>query len=264
MDETSLSGTKAASTTPTILIPLPDQDFDPTECATPWKVCVSRGWKVTFSTEHGDVAQGDRNLLRGPILGPLGAAPKALAAYKQMTRDPAFQRPVPYADIDPDQYDGLVLPGGHAAGMRQCLESAVLRSKVLQFNRERKLIAAICHGTVVLARTIDPQTGRSVLYGHKVTALPRSIDRAADLLNSRLLRRSYLNSPCYVAEEVRTCLKHPGDLSDGPSLLAPYVVCDGNLITSRWPPDAALFSERFADALEERMHIEKSPESGTR
>jgi putative intracellular protease/amidase len=35
------------------------------------------------------------------------------------------------------------------------------------------LIGAICHGVLVLARTIDPQTGRSLLFGHKVTAPPR-------------------------------------------------------------------------------------------
>ena len=119
------------------------------------------------------------------------------------------------------------------------------------------LIGAICHGILVLARTIDPQTGRSVLFGHKVTALPLSLDRSNYLLNSRLLRRNTIAYSCYVEEEVRACLESPDDFSHGPSILVPYVVSDGNLITSRWSGEEALFSECFADALEQRICAEK-------
>jgi putative intracellular protease/amidase len=255
MGETNTTGMNLARLTPNILIPLPDHDFDPTESAIPWKVCTSRGWKVIFSTEHGKVAQADPHLLKGPILGPFGASAKAQAAYRQMTQDPAFQQPIPYAEIDPEQAQAILLPGGHAPGMRQYVESPVLQNKVLQFWQQGRLIGAICHGMLVLTRTIDPQTGRSILYGHKVTALPRLIDRAGYQL-ARLLRRRYLIYSCYVAEEVRACLEHPADFSNGPSILVPYVVSDGNLVTSRWPVDADLFSERFADALEQRMHAE--------
>jgi putative intracellular protease/amidase len=56
-----------------------------------------------------------------------------------------------------------------------------------------------------------------------------------------------------VAEEVRACLERPEDLSNGASILTPYVVCDGTLITSRWYLDAELFAERFADELQQSM-----------
>ena len=244
--------------TPNILMPLPDHDFDPTEAAIPWKVCTSRGWKVAFSTEHGNVAQADRHLLKGPILGPLGSGAKAVAAYRQMTQVPAYQHPIPYAEIDPDRCQALLLPGGHASGMRQYWESPILRSKVLQFCQQGKLIGAICHGILVLTRTIDPQTGRSVLYGRKVTAPSQSLDRMGYLLQSWLLRRSYLTYPNTVEAEVRACLERPEDYSHGPSVLVPYVVSDGNLITSRWFQDAHLFSERFAGDLEQRMRAENN------
>jgi hypothetical protein len=119
MDETNASGMNLSKPTLDILMPLPDHDFDPTESAIPWKVCTSRGWSVAFSTDHGAVAQADPNLLKGPILGPLGAGAKALAAYRQMTQDPAYQHPIPYAEIDPDGCQAIILPGGHASGMRQ-------------------------------------------------------------------------------------------------------------------------------------------------
>jgi len=242
----------AMTRTPHILIPLPDHDFDPTESATPWKVCKGRGWQVTFSTEKGDVAAADHRLLMGPVRGPLGAGPKALEAYRRMLQDEAYRHPIPYADIDPAQYDGLLLTGGHAPGMRQFLESPVLQQKILELWQQGKVIAAICHGVLVLARTIDPATGRSILYGRKVTALTRSLERTGYGLTFWLLGRRYRTYDCYVADEVRESLASPEDFSNGASMFLPHVVVDGNLITSRWPRDAAAFAGRFADELENR------------
>ena len=255
MSETNLTGIKPGRVSTSILMPLPDQDFDPTEAALPWQVCTSRGWQVAISTEHGKVARADPNLLKGPFPGLLSAGAKARAAYQQMTQDPAYQHPIPYAEIDPGREGALLLPGGHAPGNRQYLESPLLRSKVLQFWQQGKLIGAICHGMLVLARTIDPQTGRSVLYGHKVTALPKWLDRAA----AWLLKRGYIMYPLCVADEVRACLERPEDFSIGEGILVPYAVCDGSLITSRWSLDAELFSESFANQMQQRL----SAESGT-
>jgi len=246
---------KPASRAPNILIPLPDRDFDPTESATPWKVCKARGWQVTFSTEHGKVAQADHRLLMGPIRGPLGAGPKGLVAYRAMTQDEAYQNPIPYADIDPQQYDGVVLTGGHAPGMRQFLESEILQSKMLDFWKQRKVIGAICHGVLVLARTIDPATGKSILYGSKITALTKSLEMTGYALTFWLLGRRYRTYDCYVADEVREVLETPKDFTNGRSMWIPHVVQDGKLITSRWPWDAATFAEHFAQAVENNVVI---------
>ena len=252
MSEMSENKINPGRVTPNILMPLPDQDFDPTESAIPWKACISRGWRVAFSTEHGKVAQADPNLLKGPLPGLLSAGPKAKAAYQEMTQDLSYQHPIPYADIDPGLYQALLLPGGHGPGNRQYLESTVLQGKVLQFYQQGKLIGAICHGVLVLARTVDPQTGKSVVYRHKVTAVPRSLDRFGYLADSWFLKRGYIMYACPVADEVRGCLERPENYSDGPGPMTPYVVSDGNLITSRWYRDAELFAERFTDELERR------------
>ncbi len=258
MPQTNETGMNTGKVTCSILMPLPDHDFDPTESAIPFKVCASRGLKVSFSTEHGNVAQADPHKLKGPLPGLLSAGKRARAAYEQMTNDSAFQHPIPYADINPDIFQAILLPGGEAPGMRQYFESPVLRSKVLQFWQQGKLIGAICHGILILARTINPQTGRSILYGHKVTALPKSLDRTGHLLDSWFFKHGYIMYSRCVAEEVRACLEHPKDLSSGPSVLVPfpYVVTDGNLITSRHYGDAERFSKRFADELEHRMRAE--------
>jgi putative intracellular protease/amidase len=199
MADTNFTSLNPDKVTPNILMPLPDQDFDPTESAIPWKVCTSRGWRVEFSTEHGNVAQADVHKLNGPLPGLISAGANARAAYQQMTQNQAYQHPISYADIDPDRYTALLLPGGDAPRMRQYLESAELQSKVIKFWQQDKLIGAICHGILVLARTIDPQTGHSVLYGHKVTALPKSLDRFGYLLDKWLVKHGYIMYPSCVA-----------------------------------------------------------------
>ena len=147
-----------------------------------------------------------------------------------MTQDQAYQHPIPYAELDPNRYKAILLPGGDTLTMRQYLENPVLQKKVYQFWQQGKLIGAICHGVLVLARTINPQTGHSLLYGHKVTALPKSLDRAGYLLDSWLLKRGYLMYSCCVANKVRACLERPEDFSKGPRL-------DGPLCGLRWQLD---------------------------
>ena len=46
----------------TVLIPIPDTDFDPTEVAVSWQVLTARGHTVRFSTESGVHAVADRML----------------------------------------------------------------------------------------------------------------------------------------------------------------------------------------------------------
>lgn len=252
MDEQEITRINSSELYPKILMPLPDNDFDPTEAAIPWKLCTSHGMHVFISTEQGHIPQTDLNRLNGPLPGLISAGANVKSAYKEMTQDPLFQKPIPYAEIDHDQYNALLLPGGDALRMRQYLDSELLRSKVLGFWQQGKLIGAICHGMLVIARTIDPQTRRSVLYGRKVTALPSSLDRLVYRLDRWFIKHGYIMYDQCVADEVRNSLARPEDFVRGPGLLAPFAVVDGNLITARYFSDAELFTKRFIEGLEKR------------
>ena len=46
-----------------VLVPLPDRDFDVTEVAVPWKLLSERGVDVVFATEEGEVPTADPTLL---------------------------------------------------------------------------------------------------------------------------------------------------------------------------------------------------------
>jgi putative intracellular protease/amidase len=83
--------------------------------------------------------------------------------------------------LDPAAFDGLLLPGGHAPGMRHYLGSAVLHDQVARFWALGRPVGVICHGVLVLARACDAATGRSVLADRRTTCPPRYMERLAYL-----------------------------------------------------------------------------------
>ena len=93
------------------------------------------------------------------IFGKLGADEEPKAFYRQLAETEPFRAPVAWTDLRSADYDALLLPGGHAPGMRQYLASAVLQSKVAEFWRLDRPVGAICHGVLVLARAKDPRHG---------------------------------------------------------------------------------------------------------
>jgi putative intracellular protease/amidase len=239
-----------------VLMPLPDHDFDVTEVAVPWRILTGAGHQVTFATERaGTVPAADPRLLDGVLFGQLGAADEPKQFYRQLAGSEEFRRTISWNDIGPADFDGLILPGGHAPGMRQYLSARVLQEKAGQFWGLGRPVGAICHGVLVLARTTDPGTGRSVLADRRTTCLPKYMERGAYLLTAWRLGRYYRTYPAYVQDEVTAALADPAQFERGPRVLtargtatddsAAFVAEDRNYLSARWPGDAYLFGRRF-------------------
>src|SRR4051812_25670277 len=200
-----------------VLIPLPDLDFDTTEVAVPWRLLAEAGHEVTFATEAGgDAPSCDPKLLTGVVFGQLGADPEPIEFYRELERDPAFRAPMAWSAVRADDFDGLILPGGHAPGMRQYLGSPVLQAKVAEFWATGRPVGAICHGVLVLARTIDPATGRSVLHDRRTTCLTKFMERSAFFATAWRLGRYYRTYPAYVQDEVVAALATSTQFDTGP------------------------------------------------
>jgi len=108
-------------------------------------------------------------------------------------------------DVDPDAYDLLVIPGGFPDGAPATVRSIPRAQEIARsFFAKNKPVASICHGPWLLV--------------------------SADLVRGRHLT-SYWHDG--VPEEI---LGAGGLWEDSP------VVVDGNLVTSRWPPDLAAFT----------------------
>jgi putative intracellular protease/amidase len=242
-----------------VLVPLPDRDFDVTEVAVPWKLLRRAGHEVVFATEHGDRPQADPLLLTGVIFGQLGAEPEARSFYRELEDTPAFQAPISWDSVNPADYDGMLLPGGHAPGMKQYLGGRALHEKVAAFWSQDRPVGAICHGVLVLARATDA-AGESLLASERTTCLPRFMERTAYLLTSWKHGRYYRTYPAYVEEEVRAALRDPeAQFERGPLTLiakgtaesdrGAFVVESGRYVSARWPGDAYLFARRFLERL---------------
>jgi putative intracellular protease/amidase len=75
----------------TVLIPIPDRDFDPTEVAVSWQVLRANGHQVVFATESGAPGIADDIMVTGrgldiwsalPVLGAITVVGRALRANK--------------------------------------------------------------------------------------------------------------------------------------------------------------------------------------
>ncbi|MEQ1554766.1 MAG: type 1 glutamine amidotransferase domain-containing protein [Ferruginibacter sp.] len=233
-----------------ILITLPNNDFDTTEVAVPWKLFTQKKYEITFATPNGKRAYCDPKLLTGVIFGQLGAEKEAIKFYNELEQNEIFLNPIKYSDIIVTQYDLLVLPGGHAQGMKPYLESKILQEKVLQFFELNKLVGSICHGCIVLARTINPSSGKSVIHHKKITGLTKFLERIAYFLTFWKLGKYYRTYPAYVQDEVKRNLVDAQNFNTGGNQFKPYVCVDENLVTARWPKDAYLFAETLINKLE--------------
>jgi putative intracellular protease/amidase len=281
-----------------VLIVLPKRDFDPSEVAVTWQVLGNAGNSVVFATPDGLPAAADPLMLSGEELDLWGRIPilrkikllglalransDARRAYASMRNSPSFGAPVPYSTLRTDQYDGLVLPGGHwARGMRSYLEDAPLQRFVGEFFDADKPVAAICHGVVLAARSVSKRTGHSVLYGRKTTALTWRLEKAAWSTMKYFGRvwdptyyRTYLEAGTEplgyrsVQAEVSRALASPADFCDVPKEVGDYfrkasglfrdsatdrrpawVVCDRRYVSARWPGDVHAFAAEFARVL---------------
>lgn len=280
-----------------VLLPLPSRDFDPTEAAVSWKVLRRLGHSVAFATPDGRPAVADDVMVTGEGLDPWGFVPvlrrlkligavlradaEGRRAYDEMLVDAAYVVPLRWDALAAEDFDGLVLPGGHRArGMRQYLESEILQRVVAAFFIAGKPVGAICHGVVLAARSIDPASGKSVLHGRRTTALTWALEKAGWTFGriGRFWDPSYYRTygekqgeaPGYrsVQSEVTRALANPGDFLDvaagspdarvktsGTSrdrfddARPAFVVRDDNYVSARWPGDTHTFAKTFAELL---------------
>src|SRR5581483_9239179 len=204
-----------------ILMPLPEHGFDPTEAAVPWRLLTDAGHEVVVATERGGPAPAaDPIALEGFVLGRFGADAEPRRFYADLESDPSFRSPAAWPAVDTAELDGIVLPGGHAPGVRGYLESPSLQQKLAELWKRGAPVGAICHGVLIPARARDPDTGRSLLAERRTTAFPKYLERIGFLGTFWKLGRYTRTYPQYVEEEVRSVLDDPGrQFERGPFVL---------------------------------------------
>ncbi len=248
-----------------VIIPVPTYGFDPTEVAIPWKILSDKNFDIRFSTPDGSKAAADAKMLTGENLGiwkgVLKARKDAVEAYHEMEMNEAFCNPIKYSELKENDFDAILLPGGHDKGVKEYLESSILQQLVVAFFKAEKPVAAICHGVVLVARSIDVN-GYSVIHDYKTTSLLKTQELTAYTLTKLWLKDYYLTYPeITVQDEVTSVLSDKNNFLKGPTPLfrddfkhleRGFTVKDGNYLSARWPGDAYKFSLEFIKMLEEK------------
>lgn len=121
-----------------------------------------------------------------------------------------------FEQVDPEQYDLLIIPGGFPDGAPDTVRKHPRALAITQaFFARDKPVASICHGPWTLADAGVVRDRRVTSYWHDG-----------------------------VPEDLRAAGAHFEDAA---------VVVDGNLITSRWPPDLPDFMREVMTLLAARV-----------
>ena len=97
---------------------------------------------------------------------------------------------IPFRDVDPSQYAGLVLPGGRAPEFLR-YDQDLLRITRDFFSNE-KPVASICHGIEILAAA-------DVIRGRRITTIPRC------QIDAELAGATYVAQPLVVDGNLYCC-----------------------------------------------------------
>jgi putative intracellular protease/amidase len=194
------------------------------EFASPYYTFVDGGAQVTLASIQGGQ----------PPLDPKSNLPdfQTASTTRFMADDQAqaqLQNTVVVADLDAADYDAIFLPGGHGT-MWDFPNSAALTQMIEAFDRQKKLIAAVCHAPAALVPA-KSASGEPLVKNRLVTAFTDSEEHAVQLESV---------VPFLLEVELRALGSQFQSLADFTS----HVVQDGNLITGQNPASSGPAAEK--------------------
>ncbi|KAI1463579.1 class I glutamine amidotransferase-like protein [Daldinia caldariorum] len=260
LEEPQITSAGTSFAPPKVLIMMADYGHDPTETAVPYTAFKNAGYDVKFATETGNHPRCDKKMLEGFTQKLLGAKKEVVHLYKKMAVSEEMRHPLSWSapGFSLDPFDLVLFPGGHDKGMKQIIESPIVHKLVLDYfpktkKPSKKVIAAVCHGVMVLAESKDVE-GRSVIRHCKTTALPAKFEQAA-YWSTRAVLGDYYKTYGHGSEDVEQSVKKV--LADPSQFKAslnpgPFTVEDDqyNYISARYPADAELFAEEIIKLFE--------------
>ncbi|KAH8896082.1 class I glutamine amidotransferase-like protein [Thozetella sp. PMI_491] len=242
---------------PKVLILMADYGHDPTETAVPYTALSKAGFDIHFATENGNIPRCDKLMLEGLCQKLLGATRDVIDLYATMAASKEIQSPLAWTapEFTLDPYDLVLLPGGHDKAVRQIIDSPRVHDLMLAYFPQtkkpgRKVVAAICHGVMVLSETKDAN-GQSVISNCTTTTLPAFFERSIFWTTWPVLGSYYKTYGAWsenTATSVQNVLADPAQFKSSISS-EPFVVEDEsyNYISARYPPDAKLFGDRIVN-----------------
>lgn len=200
------------------------------ELTTPYYAFRDGGADVTLASIKGGAIPVDQR--------SVNADGENDASVERYLKDEALKAEVAdtpaFTSIDTSDYDAVFLPGGHGT-MFDYPGSEDLARVVERFDREGKIVAAVCHGPAGLVSAKKPD-GTPFVAGRRVAAFTDSEERAVGLDQA-------------VPFLLETRMKELGAHHEGGPDFQPFALRDGNLVTGQNPASATRTAELVMEAL---------------
>lgn len=196
------------------------------EFAIPFEAFSREGFEViTVSPKGGKAPVDPRSLEK--------AAPNEAAAR-------ALESTITLQEAgDAFEYAAVFLPGGHGT-MFDLAKNDAVKALLSEFDAQRKIVAAVCHGPAAFVNAIRAVEPRTLVAGRTIACFTDSEERATGLDRSM---------PFLLASKLR---EQGANVVDGPDW-SDHVEIDGNWITGQNPASSASVANAVIDAIRARV-----------
>lgn len=201
------------------------------EVAAPYYILADAGVAVTIASVAGGVVPFDPNSEKPDAV----KAEAAQRFLKDTVVQAAVQKTPALAALNPDEFDGIFLPGGHGV-MWDLPENKILADLLKKYDSEQKIIAAVCHGPAGLTGALRAD-GKPLVAGRKVTGFTDSEEKAVGLDH-------------VVPFLLESKLRELGGVFESGGDWQPHAVRSENLITGQNPMSSELVGTHILAALQ--------------
>jgi putative intracellular protease/amidase len=205
------------------------------ELVEPHRTFSEAGVELTIATPGGRTAVADEGSLSPQVNGDDPERVAELRSYLDGLA-PVLSSPQRLEDVDPADFDAVVIPGGHGPMQDLAVDPEVGRVLAAALPDPDKTVAAICHGPASFLAAGDADGW--LFAGRKLTAFTDEEETQTGLA---------ANAPWLLETRLRDA---GADFIGGPAW-GPHVIVDGNLITGQNPASA----KPAAEAVLERLGV---------
>jgi putative intracellular protease/amidase len=201
------------------------------EFATPYRLLTEAGVDVTVATPGG----------RAPVADELSlSAEQGGDRFRDYLAGlgTVLTKPLRLEDVDPADYDAVLIPGGHGPMQDLAVNEDVARVLAAMLPDQSKIVASLCHGLAAFLPAADAD-GNWLFRGRRMVSF---IDEEETMTGLAA------NAPWLI----ETRLRQAGAVFEHGAPWSSHVVVDGNLITGQNPASAEAAARALIAALESK------------
>lgn len=203
------------------------------EFATPYYIFKDANADITIASPNGGQ----------PPLDPKSDEPEYQTLATKRFKDDvdaqsALANTLKLSDISPDDYNGVFYPGGHGP-LWDLAEDANSIALIESMYASEKIVAAVCHASIVLRKAKAPD-GNPLVKGKSVTGFSNSEEDAVQLTEI---------VPFLVEDDLKSKGANYSKTNDW----QPYVITDGNLITGQNPASSELIAKTVLEKIKSKI-----------